>query len=167
MDLAAIEIFLRTPYNMVVDAKMLFFFLSPGRITIMVMVFLLILSFFSKNFWCRYLCPYGALLGILTLISPTRVERTAEKCINCRKCENICPGAIEITAKKSIRVPECVGCLECLAVCPVTDCLSLTIAPRRRVPAILLPVLILTIFLVYGLRPWAPATGAARYRCRR
>ena len=157
MNLAAIEGFLKTPYNMVVDVKMLFFFLSPGKITILCMGLLIILSLFTKNFWCRYLCPYGALLGILALCSPSKVEREADKCINCRKCEKVCPGAIHITAKESIRAPECIGCLECLAVCPVPDCLSLTIAPRRKAPAILLPALILIVFL--GLWLAALTTG--------
>ncbi len=165
MNLAAIEGFIRTPYNMVVDVKMLFFFLTPGKMTIIIMGVLIILSFLTKNLWCRYLCPYGALLGLFSLLSPTRIERQADKCINCQKCEKACPGAIKITTKESIRTAECIGCLECAAVCPVPDCLNLTITygstpavnQHRKYPLILLPVLILTIFL--GIWLIALATG--------
>lgn len=151
MNLAAIEGFLRTPYNLAVDAKMLSFFLTPSGISVMIMAFLVTISFFTKNFWCRYLCPYGALLGLLALFGPSNVRRDSEKCISCYKCEKICPGAINITVKKVIRTPECIGCLECIAVCPVPECLSLTVAPRRKAPALLLPIMILTVFLGFWL----------------
>ena len=36
---------------------------------------LVVLSVVTKNFWCRYLCPYGALMGLLSMLSPTRIVR--------------------------------------------------------------------------------------------
>ncbi len=162
MDLAAIEGFIRTPYNMVVDIKMLYFFLRPSNLTIIIISVLIVLSIFSRNVWCRYLCPYGALQGFLSLFSPTRIHRDAETCITCHKCEKICPGAIEITTKSAIKSPECVGCLECLTVCPVPDCLNLTIMPRRKVPALTMPVLILIIFS--GL--WLGALGTGNWHSK-
>ncbi|MDH4320388.1 MAG: 4Fe-4S binding protein, partial [Desulfobulbaceae bacterium] len=124
MDLEAIRAFNHTPYNVVVDAKMLLLFMQPSPLTLWVMGFLVVVSFVSRNFWCRYLCPYGALLGILALASPMRVQRDQERCIDCHKCEKACPGSIRVASKTSINVPECVGCLECVAACPVADCLS-------------------------------------------
>lgn len=157
MDVAAIEAFNRSTYNLVVDAKMLFFFLEPTTLTLWVLGFLVVISFFVRNFWCRYLCPYGALLGILAFCSPLKINRKAENCINCKKCDRICPGGIRVSRKEIVRTPECLGCGECVSVCPARDCLSLKAAGRKKLPLVTLPALVLAVFfLFYG---WAVATG--------
>ena len=109
MDLRAIEAFNRNSYNLVVDAKMLLLFIAPSTLTLSVMGFLVVVSFFCRNFWCRYLCPYGALLGIITLVSPIRVKRDREICIDCHQCERVCPGSIRVAEKDSVNSPECHG----------------------------------------------------------
>jgi len=154
MDLAAIEGFLRTPYNMIVDAKMLYFFLEPSALTIGILTFLIVVSFVIKNFWCRYLCPYGALLGLLSLIGPTHVRRDRRRCVGCKKCDAVCPGAITVSGKDTVRTPECVGCLECVAACPVPDCLTVETLYRRRVRLFVVPTLVVAVFLAF----WAVAS---------
>ncbi|HIJ79211.1 MAG: 4Fe-4S binding protein [Desulfobulbaceae bacterium] len=156
MDLQAIEEFSRSPYNLVVDARMLLFFIKPSTVTLWCLSFLVFVSFFSRNFWCRYLCPYGALLGLIALFSPVRVKRDREKCIGCQQCEKVCPGSIRVAAKDSINSPECLGCLECVAVCPVDDCLKVS-AAGRQLPALLLPLGILALF--FSLWAWAQLSG--------
>jgi len=150
MNLRAIEEFLRTPYNMVVDIKMLYFFLTPSRLAGGVMLGLLILSFFLRNPWCRYLCPYGGLLGLLAMMSPFQVKRDAAACIQCKKCERNCPADIPLTDKMTMRSPECIGCLECVAACPVKDCLEVK-ALRWQAPPYLLPGLVASVFLGFWL----------------
>lgn len=157
MDLQAIEAFNRTPYNLVVDAKMLLFFLEPGALTLWVLGFLVVVSFFARNFWCRYLCPYGALLGLIALVSPLRIKREAALCIDCHKCERVCPGSIRVAAKTSVNSPECLGCLECVAACPVADCLSVSAYGQRKLPALLLPLGVLALF--FTLWAWAVSSG--------
>lgn len=157
MDVGAIESFNRTPYNLVVDAKMLLFFIEPSNLTLWVMGFLVLVSFFSRNFWCRYLCPYGALLGLVALVSPLRIRRDQSLCIACHKCEKVCPGAIRVAASSSINSPECLGCLECVAACPVDDCLTVSLYGRRKLPALLLPLGVLLIFFALWL--WARSSG--------
>jgi polyferredoxin len=155
MSLDAIDGFNRSPYNLVVDAKMLLFFLAPSNTTIWVLSFLVIVSFFLRNFWCRFLCPYGALLGLLGLASSVRVARDSEKCIDCKKCEKVCPGSIRVSEKKKVQSAECIGCLECVSVCPVNDCLSLNLSGTRRLQPYLLPILVVSVFLLFWLVAFA------------
>lgn len=157
MNLQAIEAFNRTPYNLVVDAKMLLFFLEPSNLTLWVMFALLFTSFFLRNFWCRYLCPYGALLGIISLVSPVRIRRDAETCIDCHKCEKVCPGSILVASKSSVNNSECIGCLECVSACPVEDCLSVTTVGQRKLHPIILPLGVLAVF--FSLWAWAQLSG--------
>ena len=147
MDRESIEAFVNAPYNLGVDARMLLFFLAPSAATLKILGFLVIASFFLRNFWCRYLCPYGALLGLLAWFGPLRINRDPQSCINCKKCEKVCPGAIRITEEGSITSPECLGCLECVATCPVDNCLAVTCFDRRKLPALLLPLGVLGLFL--------------------
>jgi polyferredoxin len=86
MSVEAIHDFMATPYGLIADVKMLNFFLDIGQTAAIVITLLVLLSMLVKNFWCRYLCPYGALLGIASLLSPFKIRRDAEACIDCGKC---------------------------------------------------------------------------------
>lgn len=118
MDLQSLTAFHHSSYNLISDAKMLHFFLHPSMLAGSIMLFLLLVSFVLKNFWCRYLCPYGGLLGLLALASPLQIKRDPASCIDCKKCENICPSSIRITNRETVRNAECIGCLECLPSVP-------------------------------------------------
>lgn len=148
MDLQSLTAFHHSSYNLISDAKMLHFFLQPSILAGSIMLFLLLISFVLKNFWCRYLCPYGGLLGLLALASPFQIKRAPAACIDCKKCEQICPSSIRITNRKTVRNAECIGCLECLPVCPAKDCLTLSLPGKRQVNPIILPALTLGLFFL-------------------
>jgi polyferredoxin len=152
LNLEALNAFHSSDYNIVADAKMLLFFLEPSRLAGSIMLILLLCSLLIRNIWCRYLCPYGALLGLLAIVSPFQVKRDQDLCIDCKKCEAICPAAINITRRQTVRDPECIGCLECVEVCPRPDCLRLTLPARNAtLPIWLLPALIVGSFLLFWL----------------
>ncbi len=157
MDLRALQGFINSPYNLTVAGRMLHFFLAPSSLALGVISCLVVLSLIWRGFWCRFLCPYGALLGLLALAGPLQVRRAAARCVDCKKCEQVCPAAIKITARETLVNPECVGCLDCLAVCPEPGCLSLTVWGRKRVSWWLLPAGMLLLFL--GLWVWARLSG--------
>lgn len=54
-------------------------------------VVLLIISVFTGRPFCRFLCPYGALLSIFSSLSLNKIEITKKKCVNCDLCHNSCP----------------------------------------------------------------------------
>ncbi|MEW6219436.1 MAG: 4Fe-4S dicluster domain-containing protein [Thermodesulfobacteriota bacterium] len=105
------------------------------------------------NLWCRFLCPYGALLGLVALASPLAVHRRPAACIGCGRCDRHCPAGIRVSAKERVTSPECIGCLTCTAVCPAKDCLTVAAPGQRQLPALALPAAVLGIFLLF----WAAA----------
>jgi polyferredoxin len=123
--------FISGDYNRVSDIKMLDFFLSPSRYTLSVIGILGLLSIVLKYFWCRYLCPYGALLGIISFLSPVKIRRNAESCIDCNKCNKACPSYLPVATSLKIKSVECLACQQCVAACPVRDCLQFS-APQNK-----------------------------------
>ena len=133
MDLQAVERFAAAPYNYVADARMLLFFQDPSALTLMILAGLGILGVFLRSAWCRYLCPYGALLGLLSWASPAHVRRDEETCVQCKRCSASCPGGIRVHSVLNVRSPECVGCMRCQSVCPVPECITARVG-RTKMP---------------------------------
>jgi polyferredoxin len=79
---------------------------------------ILALNTLAERFWCRYLCPLGALLGLLSKVSLLRPV-IGSACISCAKCARVCPTeAIDTEPAYQIAPAECTVCLDCLATCP-------------------------------------------------
>ncbi|MEJ5170389.1 MAG: 4Fe-4S binding protein [Fimbriimonadales bacterium] len=131
MDAEATTAFVYGDYNAVADILMLRFFTHISPTALGVLACLAGASFFVRGFWCRYLCPYGALLGQLGLASPSRIVRRADACIACRKCARVCPSRIPVDAVREVRSDECIGCMECVAACPVRPTLRVALVRRR------------------------------------
>ena len=152
MDAMAIMKFQRGTYNYAADAKMLLFFTEMTGVTAVTLAVLALLSIVVKNFWCRYLCPYGALLGLVCWFSPQRVVRDKSTCIDCKACTRACPVEIRVHGKPSVWTLECTGCMSCVAACPVEDCLTVTRQGKAGWSPYLIPLVGLgTIFLFWGV----------------
>jgi polyferredoxin len=90
-----------------------------------------------KNVWCRFLCPYGALMGIVSIVSPVKIRRDEAACIDCNKCNQACPSHLPVAQLVTIRSAECTGCLSCIAACPAENALNFALPPRAlsaRIP---------------------------------
>ena len=86
------------------------FFFSRSVVLWSILLIFLLGAFFIPRFYCRYVCPLGASLGVISLISPNRIKRV-EQCDVCKVCEHACPtGAIR---GPNIDFKECVRCDLC------------------------------------------------------
>jgi polyferredoxin len=131
MSAEAIHDFMSTPYGLVADVKMLNFFRDIGQTAAIVIGLLVLLSMLIQNFWCRYLCPYGALLGITSLLSPVKIRCDVEVCIDCGKCARACPSRLAVDQLVIIRSVECTACMACVAACPAESALQFSLVPRK------------------------------------
>jgi len=148
-------LFFIADYYKVVDVRMMKFFTEMTMVTMWVLIALAVLSLLYKNFWCRYLCPYGALLGLLSRLSPFKVRRNEEKCTHCHACTTHCPTLIDVESKTVMKSEECFGCLTCVSRCPSPGALDLTVGAFKKVgvvKAYLFPIILIVLFyLVIGI----------------
>jgi len=150
MDVLSLEKFIYSPYNRVADIKMLYFFTRIDAFALWTLVFLVVFSVLIKNFWCRYLCPYGALLGFLSLFSPVKVTRHEETCTDCEACTDACPHTIRVHTKLRVLSDECTACGLCVAACPEPDTLDLKISRKGKAIPVWAFGLTVLLFFFFG-----------------
>jgi len=146
----AVQAFLDSPYNLVSDVKMYYFFADLSQTALIIISVLFFLSIFIRGFWCRYLCPYGALLGALNFLSPIKIERNSGSCIDCSLCTKACPTYIKVEKVKTVWSDECTSCLSCVDACPVADTLQLNllIPKKKKISKKYAAISVVSIFLV-------------------
>ena len=152
----ALRSFLLSEYHLVSDIRLLQLFTHASVTTMVVLMLLFALSLILKNPFCRYICPYGALTGLVGLLSPVSVVRDADRCVSCGVCSQVCPAALDVMHAATVRNPECFGCWRCISYCRVHSALSMRFTRRFALPGILYALAVL--FLVLG------GIGIAKYR---
>jgi polyferredoxin len=93
-----------------------------GFITYTYYASFLLIPFTGNRNFCRILCPFAALWGVLSVSGFYRIRANKDECISCGKCEEVCDMGIPIASmvkeKGQIRSIECMGCGRCVNVCP-------------------------------------------------
>jgi polyferredoxin len=149
--------FIISPYWKVADVKMLRFFTDMGTYTAVTLVALVALSIPFRNFWCRYLCPYGAFVGLLSYASPWKITRNDEACIHCHRCTKNCPSLLEVEGMERVKSPECTGCLTCVANCPSKGALEVATPKGKSLKPVVFAALVAAVF--FGIVGAAKLTG--------
>jgi polyferredoxin len=148
MSPAALEQFIFSSYNMVADFKMLKFFTDISTTALVSILALAVLSVIIRNFWCRYLCPYGALLGVLSFLSPFKVRRDTATCTQCKQCDRACPNSIGVSRTNTVVSDECFACGKCVDVCPEADTLFISLPKKKlKLPAWAVAGMVILVFL--------------------
>ncbi len=130
LDADGLQQFLLAPFGIIADVKMLNFFRHIGITGIAVILTLVLLSLMIQNVWCRFLCPYGALMGLVSILSPVKIRRDEVACVGCNKCNHACPSHLPVAQLITIRSAECTGCLSCIAACPAENALNFAFPPH-------------------------------------
>lgn len=101
-----------------------------GEVAVTALIILgvvVVLSLFIERPFCKYGCPYGAVLGLFNLFRVFSIRRNETTCINCKKCDVICPMNITVSTGKTVRDHQCISCMQCSSenVCPVEQTIEL------------------------------------------
>lgn len=148
MSTDALSQFIQSDYHKIADVRLMNFFLHITPLALSIILVLVVLSVVLRNPFCRYLCPYGALLGLIAILSPMRVSRNSERCVSCGVCSQVCPTYIDVMHKTSVVSPECIACWRCISHCRFNEALSMRLARRFAVPGFVFAALVVLLF--YG-----------------
>jgi polyferredoxin len=119
------------PYRTIFGLGWLFEF-NPAEQWPAYTVALLILgaSFAIPRFWCKYTCPLGGLLSLVSHVSLLRIRRTEESCKSCALCSRPCPVGIAVEKANPLVSANCIGCLACVEACPRHSTLEVAFMPK-------------------------------------
>jgi NapH/MauN family ferredoxin-type protein len=112
-------------------------------------------SFFYDRFFCKYMCPLGAVLAVASVPGVLAVKRDKDTCINCHICTNVCPMNVDVEAATNVTSSECINCLQCVENCPVKGTLTVgsiyekPTAKTKKAVSVWLPA-ILTLAVFFG-----------------
>lgn len=137
-------------YNTAVSGMLLFANIDPyyalyhfwtGETAIAALVILgvtLLLSLVVERPWCKYACPYGAMLGVFNFFRIFKVRRSKASCIECGSCDHACPMNIEVSQGEAVRNHQCISCLKCTSEtsCPIPKTVQLSVKLPKQEKAI-------------------------------
>lgn len=151
--------FMSLPFYAISDVAMFDMFANLNPIVWLIIGLIVLGSMLVKSFWCRYLCPYGALLGLVSILTPIFIRKDPEKCTRCGLCDKSCPAAVRIAGKKSSIVisPECIGCTSCVTICPAEGALEYRFLGFLKLKPLTFSLTFLVIF--FGIIVLAKISG--------
>ena len=91
------------------------YFLTLGGALLLLII---IGSLFIERFFCRYLCPLGALFSLVSRFRLYSLNRKPEKCGNCKLCTAKCSMGVPLYKYDEVRSGECINCMKCTSICP-------------------------------------------------
>jgi len=85
-------------------------------ITALIFGGIIALNYYAPRFWCRYLCPLGALLGFISPLGRFK-RRVGPECNACEECRIACPMGAPGEVAEKIQLSECIQCRTCVEAC--------------------------------------------------
>ena len=123
-------------------------------------------SFVYNRFFCKYLCPMGAFLALISRLSVFKIHRSDEACIDCARCDNVCPTNVDVATVDVVEDVECINCNECVNVCPAKGALEVSTGSGKTLASLTvlglvsaLIVFVLAVTTATGSFAWTTGSG--------
>lgn len=110
-----------------------------------ILIATLIGSLLYDRFFCKYLCPMGAFYGIVSKLSPAKITRNENTCVNCGLCNKNCPVNIKVSELKEIKSAECINCQSCILSCPKNNTLEFKVK-NKSIKPVFITIFVFVIF---------------------
>ncbi|MFD3158095.1 4Fe-4S binding protein [Haloimpatiens sp. FM7330] len=96
---------------------------------IVILLVIIGLSLIVERPWCKYACPYGAVLGITNLFRIFKIRRKTSTCVSCKNCDNACPMNIKVSNQQVVRNHQCISCMKCTSegACPIDNTVNMSV----------------------------------------
>lgn len=114
-------------------------------IGVILLIVTIVGSFIYDRFFCKYICPAGAIYAIIGKISPNKIVRDENACIHCKLCSKSCPVNIDVEKVEKVISAECISCQECVNVCPKKDVIEIKMG-SKSISSFTTIILVLGIF---------------------
>lgn len=102
-----------------------FFHFKFDTLAYIILISFSLLALFIKRFWCKYLCPLGAIIFPLSRFGIINLQKTEDKCNECTHCDTSC--SMDVKPSESISKTECIKCLNCMEKCNHQEAFYLTL----------------------------------------
>ena len=89
----------------------------------------ILLNLSRERFWCRYICPLGAMLGLMARWNVLKLKINEKKCIDCNLCNIQCQTLASPYPEEKWKSSECVYCFTCTSICP-TSAMEFSVKPK-------------------------------------
>ncbi|MCF0146139.1 MAG: FMN-binding protein [Eubacterium sp.] len=85
---------------------------------LVILIALMAASLFIERFFCRYLCPLGALFALISRVRLFKIKRKPSRCPGCGACDRKCSMGIAVSSAEEVKSGECIVCMKCVDACP-------------------------------------------------
>ena len=120
-------------------------------VAFIILIAILVGSLLYDRFFCKYLCPMGAFYGLVSKLSPSKIIRNENTCVNCGICNKNCPVNIKVSEQKEIKSAECINCQSCILSCPKNNTLEFKVNNKPIKSAVVLVFVFLIFFGGIGI----------------
>ena len=138
------------PYNALGHLADFNALLTTYLVGFIVLILTMLGSIVYERFFCKYLCPVGALYGVIGKASPYAVRLNSDQCIQCGICNKTCPMNVDVMGAKKGKVTdiECINCNSCVNACPKKGALSVGYGKKAQVHPLRATILAVAIFFI-------------------